>query len=126
MSETVLGRPHAQRLRYDLNEIRNELLQTVKELGAEAFDLAPGTGLKTTKMLLQEIGTMEVLSRHLASHGVALDWGETWQALDKSTLEEMLTALAAVRTETLTYLDGCTEEGIETPIPLPQEWQGYF
>jgi hypothetical protein len=35
-------------------------------------------------------------------------------------------ALEKVRAETLTYLRDCTEERLETPIPLPEAWYEYF
>jgi uncharacterized damage-inducible protein DinB len=122
----MIGRPHAQRLRQDMEAIRGELIQTVQELGADAFHTAPRPEMKTVQQQLQEIGAMEVLSRHLVTHGEVLDWEATWQSLDKDSVSATMIALTEIRAETLTYLDGCTEERIETPIPLPTAWQGYF
>ncbi len=124
--QQVVGRPHAERLRHDLDEIRTELAQVVKELAPEGFDWAPRPHMRSCKQLLQEIGTMEELSRRWVTHRDLPDWEATSQALDKESAEATLSSLEAVRAETLAYLSGCTEEELETPIPIPQEWQQHF
>lgn len=120
------GRPHAQRLRYTLDEIRAELVQTVKEFAPDALNWAPQPHMKTCKQQLQEIGTMEVLTSRWVNHQELPDWDATWQTLDGTDAEAVLSTLEAVRAQTLAYLDKCTEEELQTPMPLPEAWLEYF
>lgn len=120
------GRPHAERLRFDLNEIRAELVQIVRDAAPGALNEAPRPGMKSVKQQLQEIGTMEELSRRWVTHQQMPDWNATWQTLDGERAEDVLSALERVRAETLAYLDSCSEQQLETPIPLPAEWYDYF
>ena len=128
MTEVKAGRPHAERLRKDLDEVRAQLIETVKDVAPEEMDWAPRPDLKmkTIKQLLQEIGAMEQVTCHMAIHQEELDWGGAWEALDQPDMRSLLIALTGIRTATLAYLDGCTEETLQTPIPLTPDWQGYF
>ena len=123
-----MGRPHAERIRYDLTEIRNQLTETIKDLTPDEMNWAPNpaTGMRPIKDLLQEIGTMEAVTLRMASSGEYLDWGAVTQSLDKSTVTELLAAMAEIRKTTVAYLETVTEEQLETPMPLNTEWQGYF
>lgn len=125
MQETP-GRPHAERLRHNLNEIRAELIGTVRELGLDGLNWTPRPALRTAKQLLQEIGAMEECSRRWITHQELPDWGEVTNRLDADTPDAILSGLEQVRAETLAYLNGCTEEQIETPMPLPEPWYEYF
>jgi uncharacterized damage-inducible protein DinB len=128
MTLTSTGRPHAQRIRKDLDDIRTELLQTVQGLTPDDLNWVPQPGLemKSFKQILQEIGTMEKLTCRMAIDQEMLDWGAVWQTLEANDLETLLSGLKAIRAETLAFLDTCTEAQLETPVPLPAEWQGYF
>jgi hypothetical protein len=130
-AETIVAtattpRPHAQRLLQDLKQMRADLKETVRELGPDRFEWEPRPGMRTCKNLLIEIGTMDALSRGLASRGELLSWNTVWNSLDKGSMEETLVALDEVRAETIAYLESVTEEQLETPIPLPEAWQEYF
>lgn len=122
----MLGRPHAERLRYDLDEIRTELVAVVKGFLPEELNWAPRPDMKSCKQLLLEIGTMEELSRRWVTHRELPDWGTTWNSLDGADADAVLAALDGVRAETLNYLRGCTEEQLQTPIPVPESWQQFF
>ena len=126
---TATGRPHVERLRFDLEEIRAELAQVVREIPPEAFDRAPAPGgpdLKSPQQILQEIGTMEEVSRRWAARQEMPDWNAVCQSLDGDTAEAVLSGLDRVRRDTLAYLEACTEEQLQTPIPLPESWYEYF
>ncbi len=122
------GRSHAQRLRGDLVEIRAELLQTVQTLTPEELNWSPRPDLnmKSYKQVLQEIGAMESVTRHIAQYHEETDWNVAWQLLDKNDVAELLSALAAIRAETVAFLESCSEAQMQTPVPLTPEWQGYF
>jgi len=122
------GRPHSQRLRQDLEEVRGQLLEVVQGLTPDELNWVPQPDLsmKSFKQILQEIGTMERLTCRMAIDQGMLDWGAVWQSLETDETETLLTGLKAIRAETLAFLDTCTEEQLETPVSLPAEWQGYF
>jgi uncharacterized damage-inducible protein DinB len=128
MGTTTLGRPHAARLRGDLEEIRKELTNTVKNLAPEDLGWSPNTEAKmrTFKDLLQEIGAMEAVTLQMAAHGEELDWMSVVQDLDKENVTDILAGLSEIRTKTVAYLESVSEENLQTPIPLNEEWQGYF
>ncbi len=122
------GRPHAQRLRKDLEEIRTQLLEVVQGLTPDELNWVPQPDLsmKSFKQILQEIGTMERLTCQMVIDQGMLDWGVVWQTLETDEPEVLLLGLKAIRAETLALLDTCTEAQLETPVLLPEEWQGYF
>jgi len=122
------GRPHSQRLRQDLEEVRGQLLEVVQGLPSDELNWVPqpDLGMKSFKQILQEIGTMERLTCQMAIDQQMLDWGAVWQTLETDETETLLSSLKAIRAETLAFLDTCTEEQLETPVSLPTEWQGYF
>jgi uncharacterized damage-inducible protein DinB len=122
------ARPHAQRLRSDLDDTHTELLHMLQTFTSEELDWSPRPDLnmKSYKQILQEIGTMEKITCYMAQHQEELDWNTVWQALDANDVTTLLSGLAAIRGETLAFLDACTEEQLQTPIPLNAEWQGYL
>lgn len=122
------GRPHRDRLLYELNEIRVELTREVQRFQPEEIDWAPRPGMKSCRALLTEIGTMEKVCVHLISHGEELDWKETEAAIAWAGSEPAaaIRSLDQVRAGTLAYLKECTEERLQTPVPLPQSWYQYF
>ena len=69
---------------------------------------------------------MEKVTCHMASYQEELEWPAVWESLDKNDLTTLLADLANIRAETLAFLDACTEEQLQTPMPLTPEWQGYF
>src|SRR5205823_4012264 len=99
----------------------------VAKLKPEEFDWSPKPELemKTCKGLLQEIGTMEQLcigwlvDQQMADWATAVSWSG-------DTAESTIKDLDAIRAKTLGYLNGCTEEQLETPVPLPESWYQYF
>jgi uncharacterized damage-inducible protein DinB len=122
------GRPHKDRLLYDLNEVRKELAQVVQRIPSNEFDWAPGEGMKTCRALLLEIGTMERICTRWLTQQEMGDWKEVQDATEWGDNEpaSALRALDQVRAETLAYLSAATEERLQTPIPLPESWYQYF
>lgn len=68
---------------------------------------------------------MEKICMTWTTHQEMLGW-ETAVAWSGNTAESTLKDLAAIRAETLAYLNASTEETLETPIPVPSEWREYF
>ncbi|HLJ53383.1 MAG TPA: hypothetical protein VKT77_00005, partial [Chthonomonadaceae bacterium] len=77
MGTEAASRPHAERIRSDIAEIRAELVKTLAGLTAADLDWSPRPDLKmkSFKQILQEVGTMEKVTRHMASRQEVLDWG---------------------------------------------------
>lgn len=121
-------RTHSERLKHDLADIRTELTDAVAGIPAEGIDWAPAGGMKSYRALLQEIGAMEAVCAEYATTGSTADWETLFESIGKSGSDgaSMLRDLDAVRRKTLTYLDACSEEDLERPIPLVEAWQGYF
>ena len=117
----MAGRPHRERLLKELRVIRMELSEEVQRLTPEEFDWAPRPDMKSFKALLLEIGTMEKFYIHWLLRHVALDWKEAENSLAGPEPRSVLEALGRVREETLSYLTDCTEEQLQTPVPLPAE-----
>ena len=122
------GRSHRDRLLFELADTRKELTSVVTPLRPGGLDWAPTDGMKTVRELLQEIGTMEKVTLHVAMHGEAPDWTTVWESFATTTpnVTESLDKLSAARQETIHYLDTVTEETLQTPIPMPEDWTGYF
>jgi hypothetical protein len=104
------------------------LAEEVRRIKPEELDWTPAPEMKSSRALLQEIGTMErICVAWLTDHKV-LNWQDVWDSLDRGSTEPgaLLSALEDVREKTLQYLGGCNEERLQTPVPLPEEWHGYF
>ena len=71
---------------------------------------------------------METLTLQVVARGASLDWGEIWETFATTTpnVTESLDKLETVRQKTIAYLEGVTEETLQTPIPMPAGWEGYF
>ena len=94
----------------------------------EEMDWAPGPEMKSCRALLQEMGTMERVCIRWLTEQKSLSWPETWESVawPGSDPEAALASLDRVREETLGYLERTSEEQLQTPIPLPEGWEGYF
>ena len=122
------GRPHKDRLLYDLNEVRKELTQVVNRIPPDDLDWAPRPDMKSYRGLLLEIGVMEQISIRWLTRQQEGDWKAIQNSIAWPDNEpaSALRALEQVRAETLDYLNACTEERLQTPVPLPQSWHQYF
>lgn len=125
-SPTLSPRPHAERIRFELNEVRAELIYVAGAIPVEAFSLALSEEARSPREILKEIGVMEVLSRSAATRQEMPGWQATMDSLDGDTAAVVLDKLASVRAETLVYLDTVQETELEIPIPLPEGWSEYF
>ena len=122
-----MGRPHSERLLFDLNEVRKELEMEVDKVKAEEFEYSPSPdlGMKSCKALLQEIGSMEKICMTWTAHQQMLGW-ETAVAWSGNDAVSTMKDLAAIRAETLAYLKDAGEDKLQAPIPVPAEWRQYF
>lgn len=122
------GRPHNQRLLSDLQEIRKELNGEIERIQPDEWDWTPGPEMKSFRALLLEIGAMEKICVYWVATGKTLDWGEiqkslAWEGTDPKAA---IASLAGVRQATNEYLEAATEEQLQTPLAVPDEWQQYW
>lgn len=124
----MAGRPHRERLIQDLNGIRTELAAEIQRLKPDEFDWAPRPDMKSFRALLHEIGTMEKVCVGWLIHQAVLDWkdAESSLGLDRDEPGTAIEALGRVREETQSYLNSCSEETLQTPVLLPEEWHVYW
>src|SRR5687768_6473751 len=124
----MTGRPHKDRLLHDLDEIRTELAGEVRRIQPEELDWAPRPDMNTFKALLLEIGAMEKVCVHWLAHQAMFDWKEAQDAIGSNEKDpgRVLEGLERVREETVGYLNACSEEKLQTPVPVPKEWEVYW
>jgi len=127
------GRPHGERLLIDLREIRKALISEALRVKPEEFDTAPRQEMKSYKALLREIGieekeTVTWIVRRVLPDFTASEWDRTWgdYPWTGDDLESVLRDLATIRVETVAYIEGVSEDVLQTPIPLPDPWKAYF
>jgi hypothetical protein len=124
----MVGRPHSQRLLSELKETRAELIGEIQRIKPEEWDWAPGPEMKSYRALLLEIGAMERICVHWIIHREMLSWENSQKAIawEGSDPKAAVEALARVRSDTVQYLERCTEEQLQTPVPVPEEWRQYW
>lgn len=124
----MTGRPHAERLLGDLNEIREELAGEVQRIRPDEWDWAPGPDMKSFRTLLEEIAAMEKICVRWLIDRAVLGWEEAQNAVKWTGVgpQAALDALGRVREATLGYLHAASEEQLQTPLPTPGEWRQYW
>jgi hypothetical protein len=126
----MTGRPHRDRLLQEIDEIRTELAGEIQRIKSGELDWSPRPDMemKTFRALLLEIGAMEKVCIDWLTRLVISDWKEAEAAIgpDGCDAGDLLTGLASVREETLAYLNACSEEVLQTPVPVPKEWEVYW
>ena len=114
------GRPHRDRLLHELNVIRAELAEEVQRVEPEELDWAPRPDMKSFKALLLEIGWMEKFYTSWLLRQEVVDWDQSATSRAREPAA-VLEALRQIREETVSYLNACSEEQLQTPISLPAE-----
>ena len=120
-----MGTPHSERLQKSLAEVRKELIETVKDIRDDELDWAPREGMKNYRALLQEIGTMEKLCESWLKTGEILPWDMAIYVTGDS-LQEAVNDLEMIRSLTIAYLKSASEEKLQTPVAVPEDWQQYW
>jgi len=114
-----------QQVKSELAETRKGLMALCKDVTPEEFVWEPRPGMKSVKAQLQECGVMEKLHTHLLRTGEKLNW-ETAIDWGGDDAEAILSDLAAIRDETNSYIDRCSDDAWTTPVPIPEEWQQWW
>jgi uncharacterized damage-inducible protein DinB len=114
-----------EQIRAELDGIRQELLETAKDIRPEEFAWEPRPGMKSAKGLLQEIGVMERLHTLFLTKNELADW-ESAVSWSGEGVEDILGDLQKIRQETLTFLAGCSEEDFASPRAIPEPWQQWW
>lgn len=121
------GRPHSVRLLFDLAEIREELNKEAGSIADDELDWTPAPGMKSYRSLLAEIGCVEAENLSLIQTGVA-DYKPTEAILRDPILgtARLLEELGELRKKTLSYLEQVSEEALQVPLNLPEDWYQFF
>lgn len=121
------GRPHSVRLLFDLAEIREELNKEVGGIADDELDWIPAPGMKSYRSLLAEIGCVEAENLSLIKTGVA-DYKPTEAILRDPSLgtARLLKELGELRAQTVSYLEQVSEETLQVPLNLPEDWYQFF
>lgn len=120
-------RPHAERLLFDLSEIRQELLQEAGRIPSEELDWVPADGMKSYRRLLIEIACVEAENIGLIKSGNA-DYKAVEARLSDPALDtaSLLNGMQDLRAETIEYLSQVSEEALQTPIAMPSGWEVFY
>ena len=123
----MIGRTHAERILADLEEIRCELLVEAGKIPSRQLDWVPSTGMKSYRDLLIEIGATEAENLSAIKTGKA-DWNTAVDYLGGrgTDIQSVLADLTRVRQDTIDYLSAVSENDLQQPVPLPENWYDHF
>src|SRR5262245_25043136 len=113
-----MGRPHKDRLIYDLAEVRKELTEEVAKLKPGEFTYAPKDDMKNCRALIQEIGSMEKICVTWIDKQQMLEW-DAAVAWSGDNADAIMKDLTAIRSETIAYLHAATEDTLQVGVPVP-------
>lgn len=114
-----------EQIQTELDEIRQELLDTAKGIKPEEFTWEPRPGMKSAKALLQEIGAMEKIHTVFLAQNTIISW-ENAVPWSGESLQAVVSDLQTIRQETLTFLRLCSDRDFESPRPIPEPWQQWW
>ncbi len=114
-----------EQIQTELEGIRNELIETAKDIKTEEFTWEPRPGMKSAKALLQEIGVMEKLHTLFLAENKLADWQSavSWSG---DGVADILGDLQKIRAEALAFLESCSEEDFVAPRVIPEPWQQWW
>jgi len=118
-----MARPLRDRLKFDLERNREELIQVVTPI--DDLGYAPAEGMKSYRDQLAEIGGIEIESVDLITTGKVPEWAETQARITGTTLNEVLHSLAVIRQELVECLDSLTDQELVQAIDVPHEWASF-
>jgi len=95
----------------NLKEIREELLDTVRNCTEDEFIWVPKPGMKSAKALLIEIAAGELwLDHFLTNPDEPLSWKAAFDLVKGNILPDLLNELAAIRQKTIVLFQQFTEK----------------
>lgn len=95
----------ADRLRFELSQVREELRESVLSIPPEDIDWAPREGMRTYRGLLIEIGATEILSTVFLTGAERVKWEEAEARVTGRTAEELMATLDGIRAVLLAELE---------------------
>ena len=106
----------------NLREIREELLDTVKNITEEELIWAPKPGMKSAKALLVEIAAGEVWLDHFLTHpGEQLSWKSAFELVKGNSLLELIRELESIRLQTVLLFQQYSETELFEEKPWPND-----
>jgi uncharacterized damage-inducible protein DinB len=93
----------------NLREIREELMDTVKNITEEEFTWVPKPGMKSAKALLIEIAAGELWLDHFLTNPEPISWKSAFELVKGNTLESLSLELESIRKKTIQLFSQYTE-----------------
>lgn len=119
-----MARPLRSRLRFDLSQVRQELVATVSPISD--LDFAPAPGMKSYRDQLIEIGAVEAESIAFLTTGQVPDWSDLEAEVVGSTVDEYLDSLGVLRRKLFDILDDLSDSQLMEPLVVPRGWPEFF
>lgn len=102
--------------------VRQDLDQVLRRLTDADLSWAPREGMRTIAGQLLEIANKEKEALGWVQTGVWPDDGPDAFDSETATLEDIRSAMAALRIATYDYIDSLSNTELEQPIPNPNRW----
>lgn len=115
-----MARPLRSRLRFDLSQVRQELVATVTPISD--LDYAPTPGMKSYRDQLVEIGATEAESIAFLTTGKIPEWKDLEAEVVGATVDEYLDSLGALRRKLFDVLDGLSDSQLSEALEVPRHW----
>lgn len=111
----------------NLQEIREELIDTVQNMTENELNWVPKEGMKSAKSLLIEIAAGEIwLDSFLTNPGEKLSWKEAFKQVKGNDLPSLLSELASLRQNTITIFSQYTEKELFEEKQWPNDPEKTF
>jgi hypothetical protein len=121
-----MARPLRDRLIFELNQIRDELRDTVAPIPTAELDYVPHEGMKGYRAQLIEIGAMLAESVVFLTTGKVPEWKDCEARVKGNTAAELLASLDSHGSELLHYLESSSDEDLLEVLPIPADWEWCF
>jgi uncharacterized damage-inducible protein DinB len=104
----------------NLNEIRDELIDTASSIKPQEYAWEPRPGMKSAKSLLAEIAAGEIWLNHfLTNPEQKLTWDNSFKQVKSDSLEIVLEFLSTLREKTIHLYKNIPEEDLLKEYELP-------
>jgi len=111
----------------NLQEIREELIDTVKNMSEKELNWIPKEGMKSVKSLLIEIAAGEIwLDYFLTNPGEKLSWKEAFKLVKGNDLPGLLSELTSLRKKTIALFSQYTEKELFEEKQWPNDPEKTF
>lgn len=115
-----------ERLQFEMNRMRRELLTEIEGIGLDGLDFKPEPSMKSYAKIIYEIGWMEAETAAMILRGEIQDENVSMARIRQAPPSALLEDLAEVRAELMAWLDQASEEELESTVSLPDGWEKFY